>query len=359
MALELSAGSHFSGKILEKCPYPDRLLTQIGNKYYYALQNLALVIQLKPCPIAWRKTPSSSWQRTHENVVGLNSLGFWYLELDPVAEFDCSSTEVYRLVPTTDGQFEYDVDWNDTIPFPSWAKDTNWREIVSNLIDEIDPKVVEKLREFSHYNWRLIEALNEWPGFEDLLNANQALAVCLAGRMRVGAKNGEKQSRLNYKSHYLQSENEIAGALGFGNTHAAVSITRKVLPDACKPRDLLRLADFIANSITRKILLDAEVINHTAILFMRHSYLFPHLTGGFISEIARVFLNSIDILSKSCPEEGQLLRGGSKAELFSWKYQQALEVVQFAEDPTICSLEGLERKHAAVALRRLYHPLPG
>jgi hypothetical protein len=83
------------------------------------MQNLALVVQLKPRPIAWRKTPSSSWQRTHENVVGLNSLGFWSLELVPVAEFDRSSAVVYKLVPTTDGRFDFEVDWNDTIPFPS------------------------------------------------------------------------------------------------------------------------------------------------------------------------------------------------------------------------------------------------
>ena len=51
-----------------------------------------------------------------QNVVGLDSLGFWSLELDPVAEFDRSSSMVYKLVPSN-GRFEYDVDWNDTIPF--------------------------------------------------------------------------------------------------------------------------------------------------------------------------------------------------------------------------------------------------
>jgi hypothetical protein len=330
-------------------------LTQLGNRYFYAMQNLALVVQLKPRPIAWRKTPSSSWQRTHENVVGLNSLGFWSLELDPVAEFDRSSAEVYRLVPSN-GQFDFEVDWNDAISFPNWAKDTNWREIVSNLIDEIDPKVLIKLREFSHFNWRVLEALHEWPGFIDLLEINPALAVCLAGRLRVGAKNGGKRPRLDYKSLYRRTEREIAAAIGFGDSDAMVSILRKVPPDACKPHDLSSLADLIENPVTRKTLLAAEVISHPALLLLRNPFLSRHLTGDFITEISRFFSHSLDILT--CPW-GPLLRGGGKEDEFTWRYQQALDVVQFAEDPTIYSIEDLVRKHSAVALRRLYHPLPG
>lgn len=320
-------------------------LTQSGNKYYYAMQNQALVVQLRPRPIAWRKTPSTPWQRTHENVVGLDSLGLWSLELDPVAEFDRSSSMVYKLVPTTDGRFKYDVDWNDTIPFSSWAKDTNWQEIVSSLIDEIDPQVVEKLRDFSHFHWRLIEALHEWPGFADLLHSNPALAVCLAGRVRVGAQNRERRTRLDYKNLYFRSEREIAAALGFGSTDAAVSILRKLPPDACRPHDLNSLADLIANPVTRKALIEAEVISHPALLFHRNPYLSRHLTGRFLTDIAKLFPHSLEILT--CPW-GPLLRGGDKADLFMLTYQQVLEVVQYAEDSTIYSLEDLERKHSAI-----------
>jgi len=39
---------------------------------------------------------------------------------------------------------------------------------------------------------------------------------------------------------------------------------------------------------------------------------------------------------------------GGKGEEFTWKYQQALEVVEFAEDPTIHSLVDLESKHSAI-----------
>jgi hypothetical protein len=216
--------------------------------------------------------------------------------------------------------------------------------------------VVEKLREFSHYNWRLIEALHEWPGFIDFLDTNPALAVCLAGRLRVGAKNGEKRPRLDYKSPYPRSEREIAAALGFGDSDAVVSILRKVPPDACKPHDLSSLADLIENPVTRKTLLAAEVISHPALLLLRNPYLSRHLKSDFITEISRFFSHSLYILT--CPW-GPLLRGGGKEDEFTWKYQQALEVVQFAEDPEIYSIEDLESKHAAVALRRLYHPLPG
>ena len=120
-------------------------LTRSGNRYFYAMQNQAFAVQLLPRPIAWRKTPSTSWQRTHLNVLKLDTLGFWMLELDPVAEFDRSSIVVYKLVPSN-GPFEFEPDWNDSIPFPDWQKDTNWRDTVSDLMSEIEPKVLSKLR---------------------------------------------------------------------------------------------------------------------------------------------------------------------------------------------------------------------
>ncbi|MGA2401793.1 MAG: hypothetical protein ABSG91_08805 [Syntrophobacteraceae bacterium] len=58
-----------------------------------------------------------------------------------------------------------------------------------------------------------------------------------------------------------------------------------------------------------------------------------------------------------CPF-GPLLRGGDKADLFAWTYQQALEVVEFGPDAIIQSIEDLERKHFAVLARRPYRSLP-
>ena len=40
-------------------------LIRSDNRYYYAIGNQALVVQVEPFPVAWRKTPSTSWkQRT-------------------------------------------------------------------------------------------------------------------------------------------------------------------------------------------------------------------------------------------------------------------------------------------------------
>ena len=77
-------------------------LTQSGNRYYFAMQNEAFVVQLKPRPMAWRKTPSTSWQRTHSQLelLRLDMLGLGILELDPLAEFDRSAVKVYRLNST-------------------------------------------------------------------------------------------------------------------------------------------------------------------------------------------------------------------------------------------------------------------
>src|SRR5208283_177085 len=110
-----------------------------------------------------------------------------------------------------------------------------------------------------------------------------ALAVCLAGRLRVGSKNGEKRPRLDYKHLYYRTEAEIAGAIGFGDSDEVVGIMRKLPPDACKPHDLVSLADLLKNSVTRKTLIAAEVISHPALLLLRNPYLGPHLTGSFLS----------------------------------------------------------------------------
>jgi hypothetical protein len=328
-------------------------LTQSANRYYYALGRQALVVQLEPHPIAWRKTPSSPWQRTHGNILRLDMLGFGLLELDPLADFNRSSIMVNRLVPSN-GRFEYEVDWDDTIPFPGWQEDSNWREIVSDLMSEIDPKVLEKLREFSHFHWRLIEALDEWPGFADLLDVNPALAASLAGRIRVGGQKGERRSRLDYADLVRRSEREIAASIGFGDSDEVVSITRKLVPDVCKPYEFLNLPDLLENPAIKNALLAAEAISYPALLLLRNPYLSAHLTSSFLSDFARTFPHALDILT--CPW-GPLLRGGGKADLFTFVCQQALDVVQAAPaDATIHSLADLERKHAEFVTRRPYRP---
>src|SRR5208283_3784528 len=226
-------------------------LTRSGNRYFYAMQNQAFAVQLLPRPIAWRKTPATSWQRTHNVPLRLDMLGLGILFLDPVAAFDWSSTEVNKLAPST-GHFEFEPDWVDAIPFTDWAEHTNWRDTISDLISEIEPKVLSKLREFSHFHWRLLEALSEWQGFKYLIDPNPALAVCLAGRVRVGAQEGDRRCRLDYKSLYRRTEKEIAAALGFGDSDAVVSCLGKLPPDACKPHDLVSLAELIENPVTRK-----------------------------------------------------------------------------------------------------------
>jgi len=314
------------------------------------MNDQAFIVQLKPRPMAWRKTPTTSWQQTHGQLqlLRLDMLGLGILFLDPVADFDWSSTMVSKLVPTTDGRFEYEVDWTDAIPFPDWTDKSDWKEIVADLLSWIHPKVLIKLREFSHYHWRLLEAIHEWPRFADLLDANPALAVCLAGRVRVGAQAGERRPRLDYKDLYYRTEAEIAGAIGFGDSDEVVHILRKVVPDACKPHDLTNLAGLIANPVTRKAMIDAEVISHPALLLLRSPLLGPHLAGSFLSDFARIFSHSLDILT--CPW-GPLLRGGGKGDEFTWRFQQAIDVVQFAGDPTIYSIEDLKQKHSTIFMQ--------
>jgi len=323
-------------------------LTQLGNRYFYAMQNEAFVVQLLPRPMAWRKTRSNSWKPAHgDNILKLDMLGFGILELDPLADFDRSSATVFRLVPST-GQFVYEPDWSDSVPFTQWNEDSNWRDILSDLMNEIDPGVLAKLRQFSHFHWNLLEAIHEWPSFSNLLDTNPALAVCLAGHIRVGAQPGQRRPQLDYGTLVHRSEREIAVALGFGDSEEVVEILKKLPPDACKPLDLVGLHDLIENSITRRALLAAQVISYPVLLLLRSQLVGPHLTGGFLSEFASAFPHSLDILT--CPW-GPLLRGGGKGHEFTWRYQQALDVVQADPDVLIESIEDLERKHSTIFMQ--------
>jgi hypothetical protein len=161
----------------------------------------------------------------------------------------------------------------------------------------------------------------------------------------VGAPQGERRSRLDYGKLVQRSESEIAAALGFGDSEEVVSILRKVVPDACNLYDLMIFPELFGNPATRRALLDTEVISHPALLLLRNPYLGPHLTGSFLSDVASTFPHTLDIV---CCPWGPLLRGGGKGDLFTWRYQQALDVVQFAEDPQIHSIEELKRKHSAL-----------
>ena len=87
---------------------------------------------------------------------------------------------------------------------------------------QIDLIVLGKLRQFSHFHFRLLEALHDWQGFEDLLDTNPFLATALAGRIRVGPQGGPKRSPLDYGSLVLRSERDIASTLGFGDSEEVV-----------------------------------------------------------------------------------------------------------------------------------------
>ena len=98
-------------------------------------------------------------------------------------------------------------------------------------------------------------------------------------------------------------------------------------------------------------MLAAEMISHPALLLLRSPLLAPHLTGGFLSDFASTFPHSLDILT--CPWR-PLLLGGSKADSFTRRYQQAIDVIEFAPDVLIESKEDLQRKHFTVLARRPY-----
>lgn len=323
-------------------------LTQCGNHYFYCVGDQALIIQLRPFPAAWRKTPGTPWKRAHGHFLPLDNLGLGSrtasLQLDPVVEFDRSSIRVSRLIPST-GQFEFEPDWTDSIRFSEWNKNSSWREILSNLMSEIDSNVLEKLRQFSHFHLHLLEALNEWPGFDALLDVNPFLGGCIAARTRVGAKAGEKRSRINYGNLVMCTEKEIAGALGFGESDDVVSITRKIHPDACKPYELQNIAHILKNPTARRALFETDMITYPALQLLRSPVLAANLAGSFISELGKMFPRHIDIL---CCHWGTLLKGAGKGDEFTWTYQMALDVVQAQSDVLIESTEDLRRRHALI-----------
>ena len=270
-------------------------LTQSGNRFFYSIGNQeAYAIQIKPFPAAWKKTASTPWKRTHTGFLHLDNLGLSQgpsgLELDPIAEFERTDVNVYRLAPST-GKFEFEPEWGDSMSFKDWEEGFNWRATVSNLMNDIDPRVLDELRQFSHFHLNLLEALYNWPGFEDLMDSNPALAACVAGRIRVGAQKGKRRPMLDYRKLVQASEREIAAAIGFGDSEDVVTILKKLVPDACKPLELINFPELLENPVIRKALLNTGSITHPALLLLRSPLLREKLTGAFLSELESIFRN--------------------------------------------------------------------
>lgn len=324
-------------------------MIQSRNRFFYSMgRQEAFTIQIKPFPAAWKKTPGKPWQRTRNAVINCQTLGVRLLELEPFAEYDRLTSRAYGLAPSSGG-FAYEPVWDESIPFNEWNQGSNWRETLGSLFAQIDPPVLEKLRQFSHFHLQLLEALHEWPGFWELLESNAALAVSLAGRIRRGNKAGKRRDRLDYKGLVLKTEGEIAAALGFGDSNEVVEILRKLPPDCCKRYELENLPDQLKNPSVRNALLDARAISYPALLLLRNPVLAESLTGRFLADCAVLFPHSLDILT--CPW-GPLLRGGDGADQFMRVYTWALDVIEYYPEIMIESIDHLwDHFYASLAHR--------
>ena len=74
------------------------------------------------------------------------------------------------------------------------------------------------------------------------------------------------------KTLYFAPKKKLLPPLALGILMRSYSILRKMVPDACKPLDLVGLHDLMENPVTRKALLDAEVITYPALLLLRNQY---------------------------------------------------------------------------------------
>jgi len=48
---------------------------------------------------------------------------------------------------------------------------------------------------------------------------------------------------------------------------------------------------------------------------------------------------------------GAASAGRRQGDEFTWRYQQALDVVEFGEDPTVYSVEDLKEKHSTIFMQ--------
>ena len=383
-----------AGKILAKRPDLQRLgetiakmtalpygLLRCGNRVYYADTYGVYVLQLEPSPAAWAKSRhDTKWKRTRNLPLELRYLVLGRLHQNPSTEVDLPGCSLIRWT-VSQGEFSYEPDWNDSLPMKEWKKrydeahvlellscsdsdqseqsqlpppfnvprgdgeeKYDWAGLLDDFFTSVPGPLLTRLKQFPAGSWALLEAAYQWEGFQDLMAAVPALAVCLALRVRVGSRQGVRRKRLDYANLVRCRQREIASAIGFGDSEAVVSILKKIQPDACTPRDLSVIGQLIKDARTFPHLLNAQQISGPAIFILDDEMLRGKLGGDLITYLSREFPLTDDIL---CAAKGtELLRGGSKARPFYDLHLGIRDLVRFSPDIVIQSFEDYQARHA-------------
>jgi hypothetical protein len=346
-------------------------LLRFGKRMYYADNYGAFVFQIEPIPTAWRKAgPDEEWKYTRDPPLELHHLSIGRLYKEPMTDVDLPNCRLLRWKPA-ETEFCYEPDWDDSVPLDEWKRSNelapiqalfhetgsdgadkdlplpqDWVALVNGFMDSVPHPLLERLRRFPAGSWKLLEAAYYWDGFEELMDSNPALAVCLALRVRVGKKPGVRRKALDYGRLVLRRQREIADAIGFGDTESIVSILKKLVIDACTPRYLSFLSDLIRDPLILPHLQNARQISGPAIFVLQDYLLNGKLAGDFITEMSHEFPLMNEITSVA--EGARQLRGGTRLDEFYDLYLGMRDLARFNPDVVIHSVDDFRTKHAAM-----------
>ncbi len=323
-------------------------LVRDEDRLYYGDNFGAYVLQLEPSPEAWEKSRTDTeWRRTRDVPLYLRHLTIGRLHQQP--KMDSSDLHCGLLcweADHSDSEFAYLPAWTDSTPLEAWQDSNDWVSPLEDFLSSLPAELLATLKQFSVESWQLIEACYRLKGFEDLLRSNPPLAVCIALRFRVGGKPGVRRKKIDYDSLLGKRQREIAAAIGFQDSEAAVNILKKVVPDACRPRELKALATLMADPLVMPHLQGAQVISGPALSLIEFEQFRGKAGAGFITEASQEFPLWDDVTTVA--EGRELLRGGGRQKQYSALFCDLRDLVRFNPDILVKSLGDFQARHAAM-----------
>lgn len=157
---------------------------------------------------------------------------------------------------------------------------------IRHYFSNIPADVRAVVSQFHSKHWRILELVSEGgtPALQ-LLKSNPALGFCLASyRDFLASKKAAQQFDLATVLRLRQRD--ICALLGFTSTEAAVSILKKVDPDACSVTHLIRLRSRLREKWIQNSLLHMQAIR-LGTMSVLCSTAYAAITTRFLAQIAR------------------------------------------------------------------------
>ncbi len=233
------------------------------------------VIQPWP-PIGWRKVNGRpGWSHYRPEIHPLQAYAGTRRQRDPMA----SEGDELEEVPSESNQM--------LIVFPPPGdRASRTREAYRQFFAEIPAWAMALARRYRVRLFHVLSMLARCPGSDDLVRSTPALAWMVASNWcfhRPAVKRPLRAAR----SLLRRRQREIARWLGFPGEEWVIRALRRVPSRVCDVSSMLYLRDAFRCPEAAELLRHAPKLNRSAIRLISDARLRPHVTPGFLEDVAR------------------------------------------------------------------------